>query len=138
MSVFVDASALYAVMDHDDSFHGRASIVWKGLLLAEERLITHNYVLLECAALFQNRLGMKAAKEFNDVIVPMLEIHWIDQRVHQAAAAALYISGRKSLSLVDCISFETMRNLGITTAFAFDRHFNELGFKTAAPKPGNR
>jgi predicted nucleic acid-binding protein len=35
---------------------------------------------------------------------------------------------RKKLSLVDCVSFETMRVLKVTTAFTFDRHFKEQGF----------
>jgi len=35
---------------------------------------------------------------------------------------------------VDCISFEVMRGLGITTAFTFDRHFAEMGFEVL-PQP---
>ena len=29
----------------------------------------------------------------------------------------------------DCVSFETMRRLGIKNAFALDRHFSEQGFE---------
>ncbi len=36
--------------------------------------------------------------------------------------------GGKKLSLVDCVSFETMRLLGVTTAFTLDKHFKEQGF----------
>jgi predicted nucleic acid-binding protein len=32
------------------------------------------------------------------------------------------------LSLVDCTSFQVMRQLGIDTAFAFDEHFAEQHF----------
>jgi predicted nucleic acid-binding protein len=35
---------------------------------------------------------------------------------------------RKKLSLVDGVSFETMRLLGVTTAFTLHRHFKEQGF----------
>jgi predicted nucleic acid-binding protein len=38
-------------------------------------------------------------------------------------------SARRRLSLVDCTSFEVMRRLGITSAFAIDRHFVEQGFE---------
>jgi uncharacterized protein len=34
------------------------------------------------------------------------------------------------LSLVDCISFQTMRVYGAQTAFCFDPHFREQGFDT--------
>jgi predicted nucleic acid-binding protein len=37
-------------------------------------------------------------------------------------------AGRKKLSLVDCVSFETMRLLGVTIAFTLDKHFKEQGF----------
>jgi predicted nucleic acid-binding protein len=35
------------------------------------------------------------------------------------------------LSLVDCVSFTVMKDLGLTTAFAFDRHFEQAGFALA-------
>jgi|GEM_PF-2518604 len=35
---------------------------------------------------------------------------------------------RQPLRLVDCSSFQVMRQLGIQRAFAIDRHFREQGF----------
>jgi len=35
---------------------------------------------------------------------------------------------RKKLSLVDCVSFNLMRRLGVKKVFAFDPHFKEQGF----------
>jgi len=46
----------------------------------------------------------------------------------RAGVSALLTSGREQLSLVDCVTFELMRQLGIRTAFTFDRHFEEQGF----------
>jgi predicted nucleic acid-binding protein len=37
---------------------------------------------------------------------------------------------RRQLSFVDCTAFQTMRRLGIETAFTFDSHFREEGFNT--------
>ena len=37
-------------------------------------------------------------------------------------------AGRRALSLVDCVSFATMHDLGIHDVFAFDEHFAEQGF----------
>jgi predicted nucleic acid-binding protein len=34
----------------------------------------------------------------------------------------------KQWSLTDCISFEVMREHGITTALAYDEHFVQAGF----------
>ncbi|MFZ5877070.1 MAG: hypothetical protein ACOYXU_11760 [Nitrospirota bacterium] len=33
------------------------------------------------------------------------------------------------LSFTDCLSFTVMRGLGISIAFAFDRHFEQAGFE---------
>jgi uncharacterized protein len=37
-------------------------------------------------------------------------------------------SRSRSLSLVDCVSFVVMRQMGLDTAFVFDRHFRNQGF----------
>jgi predicted nucleic acid-binding protein len=49
--------------------------------------------------------------------------------MHQAAVSALLVAGKRNLSLVDCVSFEVMRQGGIRTAFTLDWHFNEQGFE---------
>ena len=45
-------------------------------------------------------------------------------RMHHAVAALLAANCRQ-LSLVDCTSFQAMRQLGIATVFTFDAHFVE-------------
>jgi predicted nucleic acid-binding protein len=46
-----------------------------------------------------------------------------------AAMSALLAANRRTLSLVDCTSFEIMRESGLDTVFTFDAHFSEQGFK---------
>jgi uncharacterized protein len=43
--------------------------------------------------------------------------------------SAVLSAGRRKLSLVDCTSFEIMRQHAVRTAFAFDSHFEEQGFE---------
>jgi predicted nucleic acid-binding protein len=128
MSIFIDTSGFIAVLDKDDVIHTGAAKAWMDILTSEETLVTTNYVLVETCALVQNRLGMKATKLFKEDIVPVLRIEWIDKTVHDAAMGIMLAVGRKKLSLVDCASFETMRSLGIKTAFTLDKHFKEQGF----------
>ena len=42
--------------------------------------------------------------------------------------AALLTAARRRLSLVDCISFEIMRERKIRSVFAFDNHYRDAGF----------
>ncbi len=130
MTIFLDTSGLIAVMDRDEANHAAAAQVWRDILTSSETLITTNYVLLETMALAQNRLGIASLKLLHEDIVPALRIEWIDRTVHNAAMAALLSASRRKLSLVDCVSLEVMRLLGVTTVFAFDKHFNEQGFSS--------
>jgi predicted nucleic acid-binding protein len=129
MSVYVDTSALLAVLDADDQQHARAAAAWRTLIETEEELVVTNYVLVETFALVQGRLGLKAVRTLQQDIVPMLQVAWVTEEGHGAAVTALLTAARRRLSLVDCASFDTMRRSGLTRAFAFDRHFGEQGFE---------
>jgi uncharacterized protein len=128
MSVFIDTSGFIAVLDKDNASHAEAVKTWMDILTSEEDLVTTNYILVETCALVQNRLGMTAIKVFQEDVVPVLRIEWINKDVHHAAMGIMLAAGRKKLSLVDCVSFETMKLLGVTTAFTLDKHFKEQGF----------
>ncbi|MBA4391604.1 MAG: VapC toxin family PIN domain ribonuclease [Syntrophus sp. (in: bacteria)] len=128
MSIFIDTSGFIAVLNKDDVSHTKAAKTWMYILTSEEDLVTTNYVLVETCALVQNWLGMTAIRVFQKDIVPVLRIEWIDKAVHHTAMGIMLAAVRKKLSLVDCVSFETMRLLGITTAFTLDKHFKEQGF----------
>ena len=129
MSTFIDTSALLAVLDADDLNHPAAKGAWASLLADGDELHCTNYVLVETYALLQNRLGMQAVRTFHEDIAPVLRVDWADAASHASSVSALLTAGRRTLSLVDCASFEAMRRLGITVAFTFDRHFGEQGFR---------
>lgn len=128
MALFVDTSALYALMDADDSLNSAAGAEWVSLLSGGETLVTSNYVLVETFALVQRRLGMAAAARLQTDVVPVLDVQWVDESIHRSAIGALLIAGQRGLSLVDCVSFEVMRARGLERVFAFDADFATAGF----------
>lgn len=130
MTVFVDTSAFFAVLDRDDANHAEAKNVWTRLVREAATFLTNNYVVVETAALLQHRLGMAAVRVFQEEIMPLLQIDWISEERHRGGMEALLAAGRKKLSLVDCVSFQTMRENGVRSAFCFDTHFREQGFTT--------
>lgn len=138
--IFVDTSALYAVLDRADENHPRARAQWAELMGGEGVILTSNYVLVEMSALVQHRLGMEALRALSDDVVPALEVHWITAEEHGDALHAALAANRRQLSLVDCSSFRVMRNRGVRCAFTFDPHFAEQGFEVLpllrAKKPG--
>jgi predicted nucleic acid-binding protein len=128
MSVFVDTSAFYALLDADDEHHRKAAGVWQEIIDSGQDAVASNYILVETFALIQSRLGLEAVRGFQDDIVPVLNVEFITPELHRLGIAALLAASRKGLSLVDCVSFEVMRELGIKAAFAFDPHYREYGF----------
>lgn len=130
MTTFIDTSAFYSVLDRDDRHHLQAHRRWKQLLENKTVLVTTNYVLVETIALLQNRIGMESVLVFQEDIVPLLQVEWVNEDMHQAGMMAMLTAARRNLSQVDCISFEVMRRLGLKRVFAFDRHFREQGFNT--------
>lgn len=129
MIVFLDTSAVLAVLDTDEEHHKRASAAWERLIQSGAQIITSNYVVVETCALLQRRFGLEAVRTFCSDIEPMLRVEWVTQAQHGAARMALLTAARRKLSLVDCTSFQLMRELGVSRAFSFDRHFRELGFE---------
>ncbi|TVR62129.1 MAG: PIN domain-containing protein [Spirochaetaceae bacterium] len=130
MTVLLDTSALYAVFDRDDENHDAASRGWEELLATDARLITHNYVVLELTALLQHRLGIEAVRDLVVDILPVCAIQWVSEAIHAQALHRLLATGKRRLSLTDCVSFEMMRRNACDRAFAFDPHFEQQGFVT--------
>jgi len=126
--IFVDTSAVYAILDRADENHSRAKATWLSVLGSGKPLFTSNYVVVECCALIQHRLGLRAVRSIQDDILPVMTVHWIEKPLHALAITALLAANRAKLSLVDCSSFAIMRQLELRTAFAFDRHFDQEGF----------
>ena len=126
--VYADTSGLYALLDAGDGRHGEAATSVRALLGDGALLVTTNYVVTELTALVQNRLGLDVALRVHRGLLPALEVVFVDRALHERAVAAWTVARRRGLSLVDCAGFELMRDLGVVTALAFDRHFEEQGF----------
>jgi predicted nucleic acid-binding protein len=129
LSTFVDTSALLALLDADESRHDEAARGWRELLESNEPLVSTSYVLVETFALVQRRLGVEAVRALDQDLVPLLELEWVGEEIHRSAMAGLLLVAKQRLSLVDCVSFETMRRWGLTRAYTFDHHFAEQGFE---------
>ena len=129
MSLYIDTSAIYAVMDAGDAMHQPACEAWDRLLSDRAPLHASNYVVLETIALLQGRIGMEAVRRFSADILPIVAVSWVDEGVHRSAHHALLVAARREVSLVDCVSFEIMHRLDLDMAFCFDPRFREQGFQ---------
>jgi predicted nucleic acid-binding protein len=126
---FVDASAIYAILDRADPNHSRARHAMAQLRAEDARLVTHAYVVVEVVALVQRRLGLGTVRRLVDDLLPIMEVIPVDAALHAEALEALLAAGQREVSLVDRTSFLVMRRHGIDRAFAFDADFATAGFE---------
>lgn len=129
MSVFADTSGLYALLvgsedGHDDLVHAFGDV-----LTGNRVLWTTSYVLIETIALLQSRVGLEPVRDFDEHLFPLLSVEWVSEDLHRRGARRLSRENRRRLSLVDCVSFEFMRQQGIGDVLGLDRHFEEAGFR---------
>jgi predicted nucleic acid-binding protein len=127
VTVFVDTSALYALLDEGDANH-RVAVQALSRLRGEE-LVTHAYVTVETLALVSRRLGWQAARRLIDGLLPVIEVHPVGEALHAAALLAYREAGSSRVSFVDRTSFAFMRANDLHTAWAFDADFARSGFE---------
>lgn len=124
--VFVDAGAFYAAKDSDDANHA-AALNFLGSFRGN--LITTNYVIDEAITLARFRAGHRTAVElgqqlWNEELARIVRVSESDER---AAWELFKRYDDKDFSFTDCTSFVVMHRLGITYAFTFDDHFEQIG-----------
>lgn len=126
--VFIDTSALYALLVAEDQMHDEARRALTLVHSEGRSLVTSSFILQECAALLAARVGLDAVRRFHTMVAPVLEVVWVGRSLYERAMAAHLASGSPKISLTDWTSFEIMRDRSIQEAFAFDRHFEGQGF----------
>ncbi len=126
--VFADTSGLLALLNASDQFHARAKRAFANLRARQAPIVSTSYVLVETYALIGRRLGPEAIRLFRNGIAPLIDVVWVDEALHEAGLDLLFDRGKRQLSLVDTVSFVTMRRRNLVEAFAFDPHFRQEGF----------
>lgn len=74
MTVFVDTSAIIALLVQDDLMHNRAKRNFTYFAQNAVRLVSSSYVLIETVSLLQSRIGLNVVRDFNAKIFPLLDI----------------------------------------------------------------
>ena len=127
MKVFVDTSALFAILDATDPNHDQATDMLRASLRGSE-VFTHNYIHVEAEQLVRRRLGAAAAARLIEELLPAIRTVWIDEGMH-GEAVHVFVGQGRTTSLVDQVSFVVMRRLNVDCAIAFDADFDREGYR---------
>jgi len=130
--IFVDTGAWYASLVPTDPDHSRA-VKW--ITANKSPLFTTDYVVDETLTLLRvrgerQRALLLGTRFFNGNLAT----------IHNLTAADLTLAWEtfqqfddKNWSFTDCTSKVVMKQLGISVAFAFDRHFQQFGTIQVVP-----
>lgn len=130
-TVFVDTSALAALINRHDQHHSEAVAIHTRLVQQKMSGVISNFVLAETHALLIVRVGSQIAREW--LIDFDMPIYRITPEDEEKAVQIIRQYKESSFSYCDACSFGLMERLELQYAFAFDSHFREYGFITLEP-----
>jgi predicted nucleic acid-binding protein len=126
-SVFVDTGYILALVNENDQHHAEA------LALSErfdcQPVVVTDAVLLEIGNAL-SRMDRNAAVQIIQDLreSPGVTVVNLTPELFESAFDLYRRHADKQWGLVDCVSFVVMRQMGVTTALAFDQHFIQAGF----------
>ena len=130
-TVFADTGYWVALLNPRDELHDKATKLSKSL--NSVHIVTSEMVLTEFLNDFSKRGDYlrKVATELIDRIHENPNISVIPQTSKQFNQGLELYKNRldKNWSITDCVSFNLMKEMEIYEALAYDKHFEQAGFK---------
>lgn len=128
MPVIADTSGLYALVDRKDPHYAHA-VTFLKTHAAIGSLLVSNHVFDETMTTVKARLGMQAAMQLglrlrNSRFIEMVTFSIVEEQ-ETWRVFSHYVD--KAWSYTDCACLVLARQRGITQAFSFDRHFDQMG-----------
>ncbi|MFX1563644.1 MAG: type II toxin-antitoxin system VapC family toxin [Promethearchaeota archaeon] len=134
MRLFVDTSGFKAFYDNSDRHHSRATKFIQEL--RERRLpytfvFTSDYIFDETVTLIRMAHSHANAVKFGEAVLAsrIINLVKLDDEVVHAAWILFKKYHDKAFSFTDCTSFALMKQMGVQDAFAFDKNFEQAGFR---------
>ena len=133
MKIFIDTSAWDAIEDSSDPNH-EIALAFKDDLPNNSRLVTTDYVLDETYTLLLLNVGYERTIAFQSNTRELLQngiltvVHVTASLSEEAWDIFKRFNVDKKWSFTDCASYAVMKQFDIETVFAFDHHFEQMGF----------
>ena len=126
-SIFIDTVYVVALVNENDEYHQHAYELSEKY--ENSKFVTTEAVLLETA----NALARNFKKQAVEIIESFrssnnVEIVQLNTTLFEKSFERYKTFLDKTWSLVDCVSFEVMKEKGLTAALTSDRHFEQAGF----------
>jgi len=128
---WIDTSFWYALFVRADANNAAAGNLWQSSVRLRPFFITSNLIVAERGSLLSYRFGHGTAFRQLSFLYDssIVSIAYSDREIEIGALRWWERFSVQRFSHVDCVSFEFIRRLGISTAFSYDRDFTIAGFQ---------
>ncbi|MBW3623278.1 MAG: PIN domain-containing protein [Armatimonadetes bacterium] len=128
---FLDTSYLLALELSSDRNHSRAQTHWNRVKSSLPPLLTTSYIFDEVVTFLNSRGHHAKAVQIGQTLLqsPTIHLLHVDVMLFHAAWDYFRRHNDKAYSLTDCISFVVMQQMGIRSAYTFDHHFTQAGYR---------
>lgn len=129
--LFIDASAWVALAETNDNHHQEATEAFARARKTYQKFVTTNLVVAEAHVRIRHVLGHAASIRFLDGLGNSLKVVYVysGEELEKQAKAILRKYKDQDFSFADAVSFTVMQERRITDVFAYDRHFEVMGFR---------
>jgi predicted nucleic acid-binding protein len=129
--VLVDSSYWLALEFGRDQDHPAATQHWQRIAKSPPTLVITSFIFDEVVTFLNSRGRHAKAVELGNNLLRghSIDFVYVDAPLLMEGWAYFEQHHDKDYSLTDCISFVVMRKQNISTAFTFDRHFEQAGFQ---------
>ncbi len=126
--IFADTSFYAAIVNRRDQLHARATAA---AAKTAAPVLTTEFVLLETANFCTSGIGRAVFLRLMENLrrEDTIEIVPATTTAFQQGLDLFAARPDQEWSLTDCISFQLMRERGITDALTADKHFEQAGFR---------
>jgi predicted nucleic acid-binding protein len=133
--IFLDTVYILALTNRRDQYHQLATRLVSQF--AGHSMATTDAILLEVGNALARSHRQEAAKAIQQLLTSDdVEVVHLSQELFERGLAPYTTHQDKAWSLVDCISFIVMTEVGIAGALTTDRHFEQAGFQALMNEHG--
>lgn len=129
--LFLDTSYAIALAAPSDRLHHQAQELWGEIERTRMRIITTRAILLEIGNALSKPKQRKIAAELLGSLDrdSRVDVVPLSEELYKRGLELFRRRPDKSWGLVDCISFEVMREHAINDSLTSDGHFEQAGFR---------
>lgn len=130
-NIFVDTSAWVAYFDEDEARHRDAVQGLEAIRTQRCGMVISDFIFDEVVTTILGRAGHQMAVSAGVFLVTSsaVDLVWLDKDSKLNAWEYFKKHDDKGYSFTDCTSFVLMKEMSLTRCLAFDRHFEQAGFR---------